>query len=114
MRIHLASRSPRRREILGQIGIAFDTMIFRTGERADPETDETPLAGEAALAYVERVARAKADHGGRIVAWRHLAAQPVLAADTTLEFEGASSASPTTTTTPSPSCSRLSARPTGC
>ncbi len=88
MRIHLASRSPRRREILGQIGIAFDTMIFRTGERADPETDETPLAGEAALAYVERVARAKADHGGRIVAWRHLAAQPVLAADTTLEFEG--------------------------
>ena len=88
MRIHLASRSPRRRELLGQTGLAFDTMIFRTGERADPETDETPLPGEDPAAYVERVARAKADHGGRIVGWRRLIAQPVLAADTTLEFAG--------------------------
>ncbi|MBK7899738.1 MAG: septum formation inhibitor Maf [Azonexus sp.] len=88
MRIHLASRSPRRREILDQIGVAFDTMIFRTGERADPETDETPLPGEDPVAYVERVARAKADHGGRILDWRKLVRQPVLAADTTLEFAG--------------------------
>ncbi len=88
MRIHLASRSPRRRDILGQIGVAFDTIVFRSGERADPETDEAPLAGEDPLAYVERVARAKADHGGRIVGWRHLVAQPVLAADTALELDG--------------------------
>lgn len=88
MRIYLASRSPRRRELLTQIGIAFDTVLFRDGLRADPETDETPLPDEPALAYVERVARAKAEHGGRIIGWRKLPARPVLSADTTLEFDG--------------------------
>lgn len=88
MRIYLASRSPRRRELLTQIGIAFDTVLFRDGERADPETDETPLPGEPALTYVERVARAKAEHGGRIIGWRKLPPRPVLSADTTLEFDG--------------------------
>ena len=87
-RIYLASRSPRRREILTQIGVAFDTILFRSGERADPEIDETPHAGESPLAYVERVACAKAAHGARILDWRKLAHQPVLSADTTLEFEG--------------------------
>lgn len=88
MRIYLASRSPRRRELLTQIGIAFDTVLFRDGERADPETDETPLPGEPALTYVERVARAKAEHGARIIGWRKLPPRPVLSADTTLEFDG--------------------------
>ena len=87
-RIHLASRSPRRRELLTQIGVAFDTLIFRDGTRAVKETDETPLKNEDPLAYVERVARAKAEHGWRCVGWRRLLAQPVLSADTTLEFEG--------------------------
>ena len=87
-RIHLASRSPRRRELLTQIGVAFDTLIFRDGARADQETDETPLAGEDPVAYVQRVARAKAEHGWRCVGWRKLMHQPVLSADTTLEFEG--------------------------
>ena len=88
MRIYLASRSPRRRELLTQIGVDFETVIFRTGERADPETDETPHPGEDAVAYVERVARAKATHGGRILGWRKLPPRPVLSADTTLEFAG--------------------------
>lgn len=88
MRIYLASRSPRRRELLQQMGVAFDTLLFRNGERADPETDETPLAGEAATVYVERVARAKAEHGARLLGCRRLKAQPVLSADTTLEFAG--------------------------
>ena len=87
-RIHLASRSPRRRELLTQIGVQFDTMIFRDGARADKETDETPLPGEDPVAYVQRVARAKAEHGWRCVGWRKLLSQPVLSADTTLEFEG--------------------------
>ena len=88
MRIHLASSSPRRRELLTQIGIAFDTILFRAGQREDPEIDETPHPGESAVAYVERVARAKAEHGGRIIGWRKLPVQPVLSADTTLEFAG--------------------------
>jgi septum formation protein len=87
-RIHLASRSPRRRELLTQLGVHFDTLLFRDGTRADAETDETPLPGEDPLAYVQRVARAKAEHGWRCIGWRHLRPQPVLSADTTLEFAG--------------------------
>ena len=58
MRLYLASRSPRRRELLHQIGIDFDTVVFRDGMRADSETDETPIPGETPVEYVERVARA--------------------------------------------------------
>lgn len=88
MRLYLASRSPRRRELLNQIGIDFDTVVFRDGTRADSETDETPQPGENPVAYVERVARAKAIHGLKIVEERKLPMRPVLSADTTLEFNG--------------------------
>lgn len=88
MRLYLASRSPRRRELLHQIGIDFDTVVFRDGARADSETDETPLSGEDPVAYVERVTRAKAMHGLKIVEERRLPMRPVLAADTTLELDG--------------------------
>ena len=88
MRLYLASRSPRRRELLHQIGIDFDTVVFRDGKRADSETDETPLPGEDPVSYVERVARAKAAHGLKIVEERRLPVRPVLSADTTLELDG--------------------------
>ena len=87
-RLYLASRSPRRRELLTQIGIQFDTVLFRNHPREDKEVDETPHPGEAPIIYVERVARAKAVHGSRIVGWRRMQPQPVLAADTTLEVDG--------------------------
>ena len=88
MRLYLASRSPRRRELLHQIGIDFDTVVFRDGMRADLEIDETPLVNEDPVVYVERIARAKALHGLKIVEERRLPMRPVLSADTTLEFEG--------------------------
>ena len=87
-RLYLASRSPRRRELLTQIGVQFDTLLFRDLPRQDMEVDEAPLPGEAPLVYVERVARAKAVQGERIVELRKLPLRLVLAADTTLEFEG--------------------------
>jgi septum formation protein len=87
-RLYLASRSPRRRELLTQMGIQFDTIVFRNPPREDRELDETPHPGEAPIDYVQRVAAAKAEHGWRIVGWRKLLPQPVLAADTTLEFDG--------------------------
>jgi len=89
MRLYLASRSPRRRELLAQMGVAFDTIIFRSGLRSDPQVDERPHAGEAALDYVERVARAKAEHGINLLLERRLPLRPVLSADTTLELAGA-------------------------
>lgn len=87
-RLHLASRSPRRRELLAQIGVGFDTLLLRNSPRDDRALDETPLTGEDPVDYVERIARSKAEHGCRIVSWRRLLPQPVLAADTTIELAG--------------------------
>lgn len=86
--IYLASRSPRRRELLTQIGVRYHLLLFR--ERADSgvEVDEALLEGEAADAYVERLARAKADAGWRRMLQRNLPPAPVLAADTTVALEG--------------------------
>ena len=83
-RIYLASRSPRRRELLHQIGVPFDTLLFRGGPREDAEVDETPLDAEDPAAYVVRLARAKATHGERLQAIRNLIPRPVLSADTTV------------------------------
>jgi len=88
-RIYLASQSPRRRELLAQIDVRFDLLLFRGGPRADPETDETPLPGEAPAAYARRVAAAKARHGAHLLQLRRLPPRPVLAADTTLDVDGA-------------------------
>ncbi|MEY4592908.1 MAG: septum formation inhibitor Maf [Pseudomonadota bacterium] len=86
--IYLASRSPRRRELLAQIGVAFEPLLFRDGDRADREVDESPLSGEDPLRYVQRVAQAKVTHGVRLLQARHLAVCPVLSADTTLDLDG--------------------------
>ncbi|OHC71619.1 MAG: septum formation protein Maf [Rhodocyclales bacterium GWA2_65_20] len=87
-RIYLASKSPRRRELLTQIGVRFDLMLFRAAPREDAATDETPLPGEAPEAYARRVAGAKARHAAELIALRRLAVRPVLAADTTLDVDG--------------------------
>lgn len=74
--LYLASGSPRRRELLAQIGVPFTQV-------AAP-IDETPLPGEDAAKYVERLARAKAAAG--------LAQAPgpgvVLGADTAVVLDG--------------------------
>jgi septum formation protein len=88
-RIYLASKSPRRRELLRQIGVNFDVLTFRSGERGeDADVDETPFRDEAVDRYVERLALAKAEAGTRRVIWRKLMLRPVLAADTTIELDG--------------------------
>lgn len=87
-RIYLASRSPRRRELLHQIGVRFDLLLFRAEPRRDAETHEEPLAGEDPEAYVQRVALAKANHGARLIELRRLTSRPVLSADTTLDVDG--------------------------
>jgi septum formation protein len=86
--IYLASRSPRRRELLTQIGVRYHLLLFRErpGERSD--VNEDPLAGEAPDVYVERMARAKAEAGWKRMLQRNLPIAPVLAADTTVALEG--------------------------
>jgi septum formation protein len=80
--IYLASRSPRRRELLSQIGVRYHLLLFRErlGER--PEVDEAVIEGESAAAYVERMARAKAEAGWNRMLQRNLPPAPILAADT--------------------------------
>ena len=86
--IYLASRSPRRRELLAQIGVRYHLLLFRERPESGLEVSEEPLAGEAPDAYVERVARAKADAGWKRMLQRNLPHAPVLAADTTVALEG--------------------------
>lgn len=82
--IYLASRSPRRRELLSQIGVRYHLLLFRERVGEKPDVDESVLEGEAPAAYVERMARAKAETGWRRMLQRNLPPAPVLAADTTV------------------------------
>lgn len=85
--VYLASKSPRRLELLRQIGLSPIILPLRHGHpRAD--VDETPLPGERALDYVRRLARMKASAGQRAVAGRRLPAMPIVAADTTVTLDG--------------------------
>lgn len=82
--IYLASRSPRRRELLGHIGVKFHLLLFRNRPGAAPDVDEDPLPDEEPRDYVMRVARAKAAAGWQRMLERNLPRAPVLAADTTV------------------------------
>ncbi|MFK3818430.1 Maf family protein [Pseudomonas sp. NPDC089407] len=74
--LYLASGSPRRRELLTQIGVPFSVV--------SAPIDETPLPGESAPAYVERLARAKAAAGLASLAGSAV----VLGADTAVVLDG--------------------------
>lgn len=87
-RIYLASQSPRRRELLKQIGVAFDVLPLRAvAGRMD--VVETPRADEAALDFVRRMASEKAACGWNAVETRRLLGFPVMGADTVIELDGA-------------------------
>ncbi|MBV7486985.1 nucleoside triphosphate pyrophosphatase [Bordetella sp. BOR01] len=84
-RLYLASASPRRRELLTQIGLAHTVLQVP----APPGEDEPQHAGETAAHYVRRTARDKAERGRLWMAAQQLAPLPVLAADTTVILQGA-------------------------
>ncbi len=78
-RLVLASSSPRRRELIGRLGVAFTIR--------DPDIDETPQGREAPSRYVERLARAKA-RAGQAQALDGGNDEVVVAADTTVDVDG--------------------------
>ena len=86
-RIYLASRSPRRRELLKQIGVSFESLLVREDLRRGVDVDETPLPDESPGIYALRIARAKAAMALQQIAQRGLPQRPVLAADTTIVFD---------------------------
>lgn len=77
--IYLASRSPRRRELLDQMQVSHEVLALPA-----TEVDEPRLPGESPADYVIRTAREKADRGIIAIRERGLAPRPVLAADTTV------------------------------
>ncbi|NVZ27138.1 septum formation inhibitor Maf [Pseudomonas gingeri] len=79
--LYLASGSPRRRELLTQIGVPFTAI--------SADIDETPLMDETPAAYVERLARGKAAAGQGLLASSQVAAPfCVLGADTAVVLDG--------------------------
>ncbi len=87
-RIYLASQSPRRRELLKQIGVNFEMLLLRSDPRRNADVDEAPYAEELPEAYVKRVCEAKARAGWDALKCRNLPAFPVLAADTSVILNG--------------------------
>lgn len=85
--IYLASQSPRRRDLLKQLGINFRLLMIRDDPRRKPDVDETPYPDEAALDYVQRICRTKAEAAWESVRYRNLQQAPLLAADTTVVLE---------------------------
>jgi septum formation protein len=86
-RIYLASQSPRRRELLKQIGVNFDVLMLRnTPGRAD--VLEIPLENEGPAAFALRMAEEKSLKGSHAACLRQMIARPVLGADTVVDIDG--------------------------
>ena len=80
--VYLASQSPRRRQLLEQIGVAHQLLLPSPQE--DAEALEAVLAGEAPIRYVQRVTALKLDAAVARLQALGLPAAPVLCADTTV------------------------------
>jgi septum formation protein len=80
--IYLASQSPRRQEILTQIGVKFQLLLAEPSE--DVESLEIQLPDEPALIYVKRVTLAKLAAAKQRLHARGLDLAPILCADTTV------------------------------
>jgi len=80
--VYLASQSPRRSQLLEQLGVPHTLLLPAPNE--DAEALETVLAGEAPADYVQRVMRLKLEAAMRRRVVRGLPDAPVLCADTTV------------------------------
>ncbi|HEY1092943.1 MAG TPA: Maf family protein [Burkholderiaceae bacterium] len=80
--IYLASQSPRRRQLLDQLGVAHELLLADASE--DAEALETHIVGESPEAYVQRVTALKLGAAMQRLQARALPPMPVLCADTTV------------------------------
>ena len=85
MFVYLASQSPRRRQLLEQVGVAYEPLL--PGVEEDAEALEAVCAGESPAAYVQRVTHAKADAAVQRWQRRQLPPAPILCADTTVALD---------------------------
>ncbi|MDY3331276.1 MAG: nucleoside triphosphate pyrophosphatase [Pelistega sp.] len=82
--IYLASASPRRHELLKQIGVAHEILDVP----APPGEDEPQLPNEKAADYVQRTALEKAQRASDYIKQQELFVRPILAADTCVILDG--------------------------
>ncbi len=82
--IYLASKSPRRRQLLEQLGVRHELLLPDAGEEGEAEALEAVLKNEAPAAYVRRVTALKLDAAMARLKRRRLPAAPVLCSDTTV------------------------------
>ena len=82
--VYLASQSPRRRQLLEQIGIQYELLLASPEE--DSEALETVMSGELPLTYVKRVTQLKLDAAVIRMKQRGLPNAPILCADTTVSL----------------------------
>ncbi len=80
--VYLASQSPRRRQLLEQLGVRYELLL--PDENEDAEALEVVLKNEAPTAYVERVANLKLDAAVARLKARRLKPAPILCSDTTV------------------------------
>lgn len=86
--IYLASKSPRRQELLNQIGIRFIVLDVPAQDSANADmVDETVLANENAADYVNRLSRDKAECAWQYLISHDIVKHPVLTADTTVVLD---------------------------
>ena len=80
--VYLASQSPRRRQLLEQLGVRYELLL--ADEHEDAEALEVVLPGEAPRAYVQRVTLLKLQAALARMQRRGLPLAPVLCSDTTV------------------------------
>jgi septum formation protein len=86
--LYLASRSPRRQELLRQLNVDFEILKLREASGRQRDVLEVAHDGEPALHYVERIARTMAAVGAQQMLRRGLPPRPVLGADTEVVLDG--------------------------
>lgn len=87
-KIYLASKSPRRRELLRQAGIDFELLMLRNDPQRGADVTEDVEDRESPEDYVARVALEKGAFAWNMVVTRRLTPRPVLSADTTVTMDG--------------------------
>jgi septum formation protein len=80
--VYLASQSPRRRQLLEQLGVQYELLLPDDSE--DAEALEIALKNEAPDAYVKRVTGLKLDAAVARLQRRQLKPAPILCSDTTV------------------------------
>lgn len=108
--IYLASKSPRRRALLRQLGIPFDELHLREAPGRQQDIVEEARDREPAAHYVERIARTKAAIGSKRMLQRALPTRPVLGADTEVVLDGEIFGKPSNADAASAMLARLSGR----